>query len=494
MRRTTRGACLGALFASFALTGAAPATDSWDAVYIGGSKVGHVHTWVEPAKDKGRELLRVRFEMKLSLKRGSDVSTILMHWGTIETLDGEVLRLDARTLASDQETQTHGDVVDGKMKLSLDGTGQHQEKTIDFGPEVRGPYAPEQSLSRQPMKPGEVRTLKMFMPDLNRVCDVTLKAQTVEEVTLGGGVKRPLLKVDHTLRIDGKRHPEFDVTMWVDLGGQFLKTKTDSNGGMVTYRTTRDGALTPDNPNGGFDQIARSVIRLKRKIPNPLATRDVRYRVSLLNDDPSEVIPTDRRQKVSPGSNKNEVVLEVKTAGPDAGAAESDPVDPVYLRPNAMITSQDRLVMEHARKAVRDANEPWEKAKRIEKWVYQNLRDKNFAVTFAPASEVARNLSGDCSEHGVLVAAMCRAEGVPARVAVGLIYADHLGGFGFHLWNEVYVNRRWVALDASFDEDAVDAVHLKLADASLDGVSPFEMFLPIARVLGKMTIETIEIR
>ena len=89
---------------------------------------------------------------------------------------------------------------------------------------------------------------------------------------------------------------------------------------------------------------------------------------------------------------------------------------------------------------------------------------------------------------------MCRSAGVPARVVVGLVYADNLGGFGFHLWNEVYVNRRWVAIDATFEQDTVDAVHIKLADASLDGVSPFEAFLPVVRVLGKMTLDPIEVR
>jgi hypothetical protein len=51
-----------------------------------------------------------------------------------------------------------------------------------------------------------------------------------------------------------------------------------------------------------------------------------------------------------------------------------------------------------------------------------------------------------------------------------------------------------VAIDATFDQDEVDAVHIKLSDASLDGVSPFEAFLPIVRVLGKMSLDPIEIR
>ena len=79
-------------------------------------------------------------------------------------------------------------------------------------------------------------------------------------------------------------------------------------------------------------------------------------------------------------------------------------------------------------------------------------------------------------------------------MAIGLVYVDHLGGFGFHMWNEVYVNRRWVAIDAAFDQTEVDAVHLKLSDTSLAGVSPYEAFLPVVRVMNKLTIEPREIR
>jgi transglutaminase-like putative cysteine protease len=89
---------------------------------------------------------------------------------------------------------------------------------------------------------------------------------------------------------------------------------------------------------------------------------------------------------------------------------------------------------------------------------------------------------------------MCRAAGIPARVAIGLIYVESLGGFGYHMWTEVFINQRWVALDASFDQSTTDAVHLKLADTSLEGVSPFEAFLPVVKVVGKLEIEATELR
>jgi hypothetical protein len=505
MRRNGRGWSRGAGVLALVpllivLAGPAPdvkkTEDSWDAIYLGGAKAGYIHTYIEPVKDRGRDLLRVRVDMVLRYKRLKDHVVTKMQYGTIETLEGQVLRLDTRIQASNLEMRAHGDVVDGKMNLRLEGAGQSQEKVIDWSDDVRGPYAAEQSFSKQPMKPGETRTLKMYMPELNRVCDLKLNAKAFEEVKLGGGVARQLLRVDQSTQLDGKPRPEFDMTLWIDASGQVLKSVNESLGGMVTYRTTRDGAMTPGEAiaGGGFDQILNSVIKVTHKIPKPETTRDVRYKVTLKTDEPAQLFPADRRQSVKPGAKPNEALLTVRTAGPIDGEVGPETVGDEFLRANAMITSRDDRVMELARKAVGVANDPWEKAKAIEHWVAKNLRDKNFSVAFAPASEVARDLSGDCTEHGVLTAAMCRAAGVPARIVVGLVYAENLGGFGFHLWNEVYVNRRWVAIDSSFEQDDVDAVHIKLADSSLDGVAPFETFLPIVRVLGKTAIDPIEIR
>ena len=172
-------------------------------------------------------------------------------------------------------------------------------------------------------------------------------------------------------------------------------------------------------------------------------------------------------------------------------------VDAVFLRPNGMVTSEDEEVKRLAKKAVGNAADPWEKAVRIEQWVARNMNN-NFTTAFAPASEVARTLSGDCTEHAVLVAAMCRSVGIPSRAAIGMIYMNddrrRLKGFGFHMWPEVYVNQRWVAIDSSWDQTEVDATHIKLIDTNLEGVSPFEAFLPVLSVQGKLEIEPIETR
>jgi hypothetical protein len=479
--------------------------ESWDAIYLGGSKIGHVHTFVEKVQYKGKEYQRVRIHIEQRLKRDKDISVVNLEYGTIETLDGEVLRLDTRILAGDgKDIRAHGDVIGGKMRLILE-SGERQELVIPWSSDVRGPYAPEQSMARKPMNENERRDLKMFIAELNKICDITISAGGIEPVILGDGSTRPLLRVAQTTHIDGKPRPEFDTTMWADSSGQVLKGEHDIFGGIVMYRTTKEAATSMGGPIQ-FDLIKSTVIKIGRVISDPEQTRQVKYRVTLKSGDPTQTIPTDSRQSVQLTTRANEASSDPKTAGPldamldvkTAGILDGQPgpaeVDAQYSKPNVLITSADSRVVALSEKASRAAVDPWEKARRINHWVFENIRDKNFGVAFAAANEVARNLSGDCTEHAVLATAMCRAAGIPARVVVGLVYVERLKGFGYHMWYEIYVNQRWVALDPTFDQSTVDAVHIKIADSSLEGVAPFEVFTPILRVAGKLEIEPLERR
>ncbi len=481
-----------ALIAGFLGSLPASAQESWDAIYIGNSKVGHIKTKISPIKDRGRELLRVQVDWEMSVNRGSDISKITLAYGTIETPTGQVLRLDTLTNVGQDHIRTYGDVINGTMGLKLEAGGQKSEQNVTWGPDVRGPYAIEQSLARLPMKPGESRDVKQYIPSLNVVATVALKAKDLEDINLGG-VARSLMRVESVSTLpEGKSTPEMNTTYWVDSTGQVMKSFTDAYGGMVTYRTTREAALAKGAP---LDLLAASIIKIPRPIPKPELQTRILYRLSINGDDPAKLFPNDRRQTLKPSSDGKSATMEVASAGPNQGEPGPESVDPTFLKPNSMINSDDPRVVALTNQALTGvANDPWSKAQAINRWVFTNIKDKNYKTAFASAKEVARTLKGDCTEHSVLTAAMCRAAGIPARVAVGLLYADSLNGFGFHMWDEVYVNRRWVAIDAAFDQTTVDATHLKLSDASLDGVSPFEPLLSVGQVFGKLTLEPLEIR
>lgn len=469
--------------------------EAWDAVFIAGRKVGHIHLQVEPVTaGDGRELLRIQVDSKLTLKRLDNQVVIATRYGTIETYEGQVLRLDARSLAGPNETRVSGDVQNGIMPLTLTAGGRQTRVELPWPDDVRGPYGPELSLARSPMKPGDRREIKTFIPDLNQIGLTTLNARQVEPVELGGGTTVELLRVDAQVKgPDGKVLPGMDSSYWVDSGGQILTSRTDAFGGIVTYRTTREGALAPGT--GGFDIVKATIVKVGRRITNPGNVRAATYRVDLTGDTPpEEVFPTDDRQAIRRAGDGS-VLLDVRTVGPLANPADDTPATPEDLAANPMINSEDSQVVTLAQRALANVGpDPWERAQAITRWVADNVREKNFETAFATARDVARDLSGDCSEHSVLTAAMCRASGIPARIAVGLLYVDELGGFGFHMWNEVHINGRWVAVDAALRQTEVDATHLKLNATSLDGVSPYAQFLDVVRVFDKLTLDPIQVQ
>ena len=159
------------------------------------------------------------------------------------------------------------------------------------------PTLPEQSMARKPMKEHEKRPCRMFIPDLNKIADITLSSAAIEAVIMGDGSTRSLLRVEQTTQVDGKPRPEFNNTMWVDSGGQVLKAEQDALGKLVTYRTTKEAAMAPGGPIQ-FDLITGTVIKTPRPIPNAEQTRHVKYRLTFDGGDIAEAIPTDARQTV----------------------------------------------------------------------------------------------------------------------------------------------------------------------------------------------------
>ena len=103
-------------------------------------------------------------------------------------------------------------------------------------------------------------------------------------------------------------------------------------------------------------------------------------------------------------------------------------------------------------------------------------------------------MEGDCTEHAVLLAAMLRAQKLPSRVAVGMIYIPSRSSFGGHMWTEVFLDNRWIPLDATLGKGGIGAGHIKLTDSSLadNAPAPLTIFLPLLQTVGKLSIEIID--
>jgi transglutaminase-like putative cysteine protease len=173
-------------------------------------------------------------------------------------------------------------------------------------------------------------------------------------------------------------------------------------------------------------EAAAVVPQSRRRIEQPTAVE--RLRVKL------EGLPSEGPELQGAGQSVRDGVFEVQDTT-DLPPEAADPEAGQYLRPEPLIESDDPDVAAEAKKAVAgsEATSPAEKLVR-----YVNaLLEKKPTVSLPSAREVLRTRVGDCNEHTALYVAMARSLGLPARVAVGLVYLH--GAFYYHAWPEVYL-------------------------------------------------------
>jgi hypothetical protein len=104
----------------------------------------------------------------------------------------------------------------------------------------------------------------------------------------------------------------------------------------------------------------------------------------------------------------------------------------------------------------------------LERTVDRFLNRKSFGHGFAGLTEVLDTREGDCTEAALLLTALLRKLGVPARLAYGLLLTEV--GFIGHAWTEAYQDGRWYWLDPSFPGGAPYGLKLRLG--TLDPAEP----------------------
>ena len=156
------------------------------------------------------------------------------------------------------------------------------------------------------------------------------------------------------------------------------------------------------------------------------------------------------------------------------------------LEPEPLIQSGDERIQSQARRVVRwrirGRNDPLTAAMRLNDWVHESLR-KEMSFSIPSATQILETRAGDCNEHTVLYVAMARALGLPARVAVGLVYLE--GSFFYHAWPEVWLGE-WVAMDPTFGQAPAGAAHLRFITGGL------AQQVEVARLIGSLRIEVVQ--
>jgi transglutaminase-like putative cysteine protease len=155
-----------------------------------------------------------------------------------------------------------------------------------------------------------------------------------------------------------------------------------------------------------------------------------------------------------------------------------------YLKASPFVQSDHPKVIALAEQIVGQASNNAEKARRILDWVHQSI-DKCATVSVPNALDTLEIRAGDCNEHSMLLAALLRAAGIPAKVCVGLVYTRER--FYYHAWNELYLGT-WITADALMGQMPADVTHIKFVEGTLDRQA--EML----RVIGQVKLTVLEAR
>jgi hypothetical protein len=468
--------------------------DLWDVAYLSGGRAGYIHTEVREVKKDEQSSFVTTASLNLKIKRNNTPIELRMDTGTQESADGAVLGVFMRQYLGQNKKLTIVGRVKGKqLELTLD-----ENKPLQPAPwndKVVGLYRQQMLFKDRNVKPGDEFSYLSFEPSINLVVNTHVKIKDWESVELfGGQIQKKLLRVEVTPeKIENVQLPT--LVSWLDERFEAIRSEVDIPGlGVMTlYRSTKAGALAPGNLASVTDIGIGQLVRLTKPIANPYAAKKAAYLIRIKGDaEPETAFVTGERQTVKNVQKDTfELHVDAKAAGKPVGKKEADE----FLQSSYFINSNDALVKNLAARAVGNEKDPWKKVLRIENWVHDNMRGRNHEA-MATADHVARTLEGDCSEYAMLMAAMCRAAGIPSRTAVGLIYANVNGQgpcFSFHMWTEVLVDDTWHGVDATLGQGYVGATHLKITDHSWNETRSLTPLLPVIRVLGKISVEVLEV-
>jgi hypothetical protein len=253
--------------------------------------------------------------------------------------------------------------------------------------------------------------------------------------------------------------PSAHEDVWFDRTGKLQRREQLFYGALLVWEPcAQDCGASVEQP---FDPMARLVVRSPYRIPHTAMGGPIRYVISRTDGAAPQLVQTSEQAVVPDGQRA------VVTICSKCGIAEQATPEELarYRAPNPWVQSTDGHIRALARLG-RPVGAPL--TGRMQRLV-QTVRDRMTGpvdyLGYATAVEALEQRAGDCTEFAVLLAALARAEGMAARVVVGLVYSDRFSGkkdvFSPHSWVQVWEGNRWVSYDAALAD--FDATHIAIA-------------------------------
>jgi hypothetical protein len=164
----------------------------------------------------------------------------------------------------------------------------------------------------------------------------------------------------------------------------------------------------------------------------------------------------------------------------------ADPEGGENLKATIIVESDNGEIRKLAKKLAGSDKDAYAVAKKIVTWVATSLQ-KDYGASADRASDVLRQMKGDCTEHSLLAVALLRAVGIPARRVDGVVYMmneDGVPAFYWHEWIEAYVGE-WTQMDPTFNQVVADATHFGVGEEGNAEITPLIGQLKVVEVRDK---------
>jgi hypothetical protein len=442
----------------------------WREIFLGEKKVGFTMRILRPFG----ETYFIRDEM--FLKMGLMGTVNVVHTVIHSKVDRRFILRDFDMIMNSGAVRFRlAGRVEGDFLILNRGVGKEKREErikLDRPPMIGASMA--YYLKSRPMGVGETFRLPFLDPASLAQNEMVINVVRKEAIVING------MKYD-TLRLETSLWGQKAV-FWVDSTGETLKEV-----GLMGLTTIKSSAArAPRNLDEGLDMdfYDRVAVKPGRTLPDP---RHIRYlQVKLAGVQPNQWdlrALGSGRQEYKDGhlTIRKETVPKAPYVLPHR---DDSHLLKRFLSAEYNIESDSDALIDQANAIAAGETNGAIVASRMMAWVYRKL-DKRPVISIPSAAEVLRTLTGDCNEHAVLLVALLRAAGVPARMSIGLVYTREK--FFYHAWTEAYLGE-WVTMDATLNQMPVDATHIKLIEGNLDKQ------VALTGILGKLKLEVLEYR
>jgi len=476
--------------------------ETWEVQYFGNTPVGYLNHKVSVSQTLGSSHFRNETDSRIRVSLKGKPTEQRIQVTTIERDNGELISLEGFLSIGLNKQTFRGNVSQDSLKLSGDDNGQIFSMNIEWKKEYRGPFAVEQSMLRNPLKPRESRKLKYLDPLLRKIVDGRLEASDyIKTPTMTGG-SQELLEI-RNIGIIGETSAQ--SLLWVDKKGEGIKSFVQALD-VLSFKTTPLAAQLVASKSD-LQNIELTLIPLSGDVDRLAMTskqqKSINYRVRHRTEEPYRMF-TDRIGQRIRSIDANTVEVTVFENGGEAvpgfDVDTAPKKEPGTLSSSEFVPADSPQVTKLAMgliatdKSLSPASSSnTDKAKSCQMQIQKRIELREFDNQIGTIANSLKKRQANCIEHALLFASVCRAAKIPARIVFGLKFnqSNEEPAMKFHSWIEILDDDHWVPMDSSEEVFPTSLDRIKVRESNFNGANPYLDILSVYRLLPQLEIQVM---